>query len=198
MPVTFSLSPCVHSPHQLTELLALGSVHLMGENSLIKKGVKGAELWERSIGWSVQPAPPHLPNCSCLSVEKNPFNSRCFAQSVTDTVVRHFSSNKSVSIRNSMQEQDRPLQHRPLQAPDPWKNQQFSYHVSTIAVSGAAQAEGHHWNASVGRGKFEKGKKMALLPSTLYLTEEGNRKKDASCFDSCSQFNVSSKVNILS
>lgn len=58
------------SPHQLTELLALGSVHLMGENSLIKKGVKGAELWERSIGWSVQPAPPHLPNCSCLSMEK--------------------------------------------------------------------------------------------------------------------------------
>lgn len=118
MPVTFSLSPCVRSPHQLTELLALGSVHLMGENSLIKKGVRGAELWECSIGWSVQPAPPHLPNCSCLSMEKkNPLNSRYFAQPVTDTVVIHFSSNKSVSIRNSMQEQDRPLQHRPLQAP---------------------------------------------------------------------------------
>lgn len=74
--------------------------------------------------------------------------------------------------------------------------QQFSYHFSTIAVSGVSQTEGHHWNASVGRGKFEKEKKVP--PPTLCLIEKKNRKKDASCFDSCSQFNVSSKVNILS
>lgn len=134
---------------------------------------------------------------------KNPLNSRYFAQPVTDTAVRHFSlpPKISVSIQNAMQEQERPLQHHPLQAPlpqDPEKTQQFSDHISTIAVSGAAQAEGHHWNASVGRGKFGKGKKKPLLPSTLYLREEENRKKDASCFDSWSQSNVSSKVNILS
>lgn len=41
-------------------------------------------------------------------------------------------------------------------------------------------------------------KKKSLSPPTLSLIEEKNRKKDASCFDSCSQFNVSSKVNILS
>lgn len=49
-----------------------------------------------------------------------------------------------------------------------------------------------------GQRKVWKREELPLLPSTLYLTEEENRKKDASCFDSCSQFNVSSKVNILS
>lgn len=58
--------PCVHSPDQLTELPGPGSVHLMGENSLIKKGLRGAELWECSTGWYVA----HLPNCSCPSMEK--------------------------------------------------------------------------------------------------------------------------------
>lgn len=56
----------IPSPHQLTELLALGWVPPMGENSFIKKGVRGAELWVCSTGWYVA----HLPNCSCLSMEK--------------------------------------------------------------------------------------------------------------------------------
>lgn len=42
-------------------------------------------------------------------------------------------------------------------------------------------------------------KKIICLSSyQLYLIEKKNRKKDASCLDSCSQFSVSSKVNILS
>jgi len=41
-------------------------------------------------------------------------------------------------------------------------------------------------------------KKMSLPPAALYLIEKKNRKKDASCLDSCSQSNVSSKVNTLS
>lgn len=49
----------------------------------------------------------------------------------------------------------------------------------------------------MGRGKFEK-KKICLSSYQLYLIEKKNRKKDASCLDSCSQFSVSSKVNILS
>lgn len=41
-------------------------------------------------------------------------------------------------------------------------------------------------------------KKICLSSYQLYLIEKKNRKKDASCLDSCSQFSVSSKVNILS
>lgn len=76
--------------------------------------------------------------------------------------------------------------------------QQFSYRLPGPAASVVALTEGHHWNASVGRGKSEKEKKKSLPPPPLYLIEKKNRKKDASCLDSCSQFNVSSKVNKLS
>lgn len=122
----------------------------MGANSLIKEGVGGAGCYVS-----------HLPHCSCLSMEKI-----LLTQIFCSTSDRHccetllFPSKKSASIQSAMQEQ-KSIQHHPLQAPllqDPQKTLQFAFHISTRAVSGAAQTEGHRWNASVGRGKFGKGK----------------------------------------
>lgn len=136
---------------------------------------------------------------SSLHGKKSSLTPDILLNQVTDTAVRHFSKKISFHPKCNAGAGQTPAAPSPAIPTAPGqKTQQFSSHISTTAASGAAQAEGHHWNASVGRGKFGKGKKMPLLPSTLYLTGEENRKKDASCFDSCSQSNVSSKVNILS
>lgn len=170
--------------------------HQMGENSLIKEGMGGAELWECSTGYV-----SHLPHCNCLSMEKI-----LLTQIFCSTSDRHCCEtllfpSKKISFHPKCNAgagiHPAPSPASPT-APGSTENTAIFIPHFHKSSEWCCTDRGSSLECKCGQRKVWTGEKLLLLPSTLYLTEEENRKKDASCFDSCSQFNVSSKVNILS